>query len=77
MRCRPACTRKIRDLRALADLRNPALDIEVDGGVKPDTAATVAAAGANVLVAGTAVFGQRDYAAAISAIRSSAASAQR
>ncbi len=64
-----ACTRKIRDLRALADERNPSLEIEVDGGVKPDTAATVAAAGANVLVAGTAVFGQKDYRQAIAAIR--------
>jgi ribulose-phosphate 3-epimerase len=72
-----ACTRKIRDLRALADLRNPALEIEVDGGVKPDTAATAAAAGANVLVAGTAVFGQQDYGQAIAAIRASAAAAQR
>src|SRR5512132_1506194 len=55
-----ACTEKVRLLRALADARNPALEIEVDGGVKPDTAATVAAAGANVLVAGTAVFAEKD-----------------
>ena len=72
-----ACTRKIRDLRALADRNNPALEIEVDGGVKPDTAATAAGAGANVLVAGTAVFGQKDYRQAIAAIRGSAAAAQR
>ncbi len=67
-----ACTDKIRALRALADARNPALEIEVDGGVKPDTAATVAAAGANVLVAGTAVFGEKDYRAAIAALRARA-----
>jgi ribulose-phosphate 3-epimerase len=72
-----ACTRKIRELRALADTLNPALEIEVDGGVKPDTAATVAAAGANVLVAGPAVFGQKDYRQAIGAIRASAEGAQR
>jgi len=72
-----ACTDKIRELRALADRRNPALEIEVDGGVKPETAAVAAGAGANVLVAGTAVFGQQDYRAAIAAIRSRAASAQR
>jgi ribulose-phosphate 3-epimerase len=71
-----ACTRKIADLRALADLRNPGLEIEVDGGVKPDTAATVAAAGANILVAGTAVFGQPDYRTAISQIRSAASTAR-
>jgi len=72
-----ACTQKVRDLRALADRRNPALEIEVDGGVKPETAATVAGAGANVLVAGTAVFGQADYRAAISSLRAAAAAAQR
>ncbi len=65
-------TRKIRDLRALADVKNPALEIEVDGGVNPDTARAVAAAGANVLVAGSAVFGQPDYRQAIAAIRASA-----
>lgn len=72
-----AVTEKIRRLRALADARGQALDIEVDGGVKPDTAARVAAAGANVLVAGTAVFGQEDYRAAIRAIRESAEAARR
>jgi ribulose-phosphate 3-epimerase len=72
-----ACTQKIRDLRALADRLNPALEIEVDGGVKPETAGRVAGAGANVLVAGTAVFGQPDYRAAISAVRAAAVAAQR
>ncbi len=72
-----ACTGKIRDLRALADARNPTLEIEVDGGVKADTAAIVAVAGANVLVAGTAVFGAPDYRAAISGIRASAEAARR
>ena len=71
-----ACTEKIRDLRALADERNPALEIEVDGGVKPDIAAIVAAAGANVLVAGTAVFGQKDYREAIASIRARAVAAR-
>ena len=72
-----ACTQKIRDLRALADRVNPALEIEVDGGIKPETAGRVAGAGANVLVAGTAVFGQPDYRAAISAVRTAAVAAQR
>jgi ribulose-phosphate 3-epimerase len=71
------CTDKIRALRALADARNPALEIEVDGGVKPDTAATVAGAGANVLVAGTAVFGEKDYRGAIASIRARASAARR
>jgi ribulose-phosphate 3-epimerase len=67
-----ACTEKVRRLRAIADARGLALDIEVDGGVKPDTVGKVTAAGANVLVAGTAVFGQKDYAAAIRALRDGA-----
>jgi ribulose-phosphate 3-epimerase len=67
-----ACTDKIRQLRALADARNPGLEIEVDGGVKPETAGLVAEAGANLLVAGTAVFGAPDYRVAIAAIRASA-----
>ncbi|WP_242346664.1 ribulose-phosphate 3-epimerase [Anaeromyxobacter terrae] len=71
-----ACTDKIRQLRALADARNPALEIEVDGGVKPETAGLVAGAGANVLVAGTAVFGAPDYRAAIGAIRAHADAAR-
>jgi ribulose-phosphate 3-epimerase len=72
-----AGTRKVAELRALADRVNPALEIEVDGGVKPETAAAVAAAGANVLVAGTAVFGQKDYRAAIAGIRAAATAARR
>jgi ribulose-phosphate 3-epimerase len=67
-----ACTEKVRRLRAMADARGLALDIEVDGGVKPDVAVTVAAAGANVLVAGTAVFGAGDYRAAIAGLRTGA-----
>jgi ribulose-phosphate 3-epimerase len=67
-----ACTEKVRQLRALADARNPDLEIEVDGGVKAETAGVVAAAGANVLVAGTAVFGAPDYRAAIDGIRAGA-----
>ena len=46
--------------------------IEVDGGVNADTAAMVAKAGAEILVAGSAVFGKADYAAAIAVIRDAA-----
>src|SRR5689334_16567016 len=59
---------KIRELRALA----PELDIEVDGGIKPANIDVVARAGANVFVAGSAVFGQTDYAAVITALRTNA-----
>lgn len=44
-------------------------DVEMDGGIAPETVASCAAAGANVLVAGTAVYGAKDYAAAISDLR--------
>jgi ribulose-phosphate 3-epimerase len=63
---------KIRRLRAMADERGLPLEIEVDGGIKPGTAASVVAAGANVLVAGTAVFGADDYRAAIADLRRAA-----
>jgi ribulose-phosphate 3-epimerase len=47
---------KLRAARALLQARNPACDLEVDGGIDVRTAPQVVAAGANVLVAGTAVF---------------------
>jgi ribulose-phosphate 3-epimerase len=71
-----ACTEKVRRLRRMADQAGlPELDIEVDGGIHPETAGKVAAAGANVLVAGSAIFGSPDYRAAIQAIRSAASAA--
>ena len=60
---------KIRQLRAMLDELNPDCDLEVDGGIDPVTAPLVKEAGANVLVAGSAVFGKPDRAAAIAAIR--------
>jgi ribulose-phosphate 3-epimerase len=65
----PSQLDKIRALRKRIDDRRLDLEIEVDGGVKTDNAAEVAAAGADILVAGSAVFGARDYAAAIKGIR--------
>ena len=60
---------KIRMLREMLDELNPDCDLEVDGGIDPETAPLVKQAGANVLVAGSAVFGKPDRAAAIAAIR--------
>lgn len=60
---------KIRQIRAMLDELNPDCDIEVDGGIDPQTAPLVKEAGANVLVAGSAVFGKPDRAAAITALR--------
>ncbi len=73
----PYAAEKIARLRALAGPRP--IDIEVDGGITPETAAAVVQAGANVLVAGSAVFkgGKPDhYRANISAIRNAAALAR-
>jgi ribulose-phosphate 3-epimerase len=65
----PSVVPKIEAARRTADRAGHAVDVEVDGGITADTAGIVARAGANVLVAGTAVFGAGDYAAAIRAVR--------
>ena len=52
----PATLPKVRDLRALLSERGLATDIEIDGGLKVDNAASCAQAGANVLVAGSVIF---------------------
>ena len=62
---------KVRALRCMLDGVNPGCELEVDGGIGVETAAAAKAAGANVLVAGSAVFGKADRAAAIAAIRNS------
>jgi len=56
----PFSTEKIRRLRAMLDSIGSTADLEVDGGVKPGNAAEIAAAGADVLVAGSAIFGGPD-----------------
>jgi ribulose-phosphate 3-epimerase len=60
---------KIRQVKELADSLNPDLEIEVDGGVNEETAKLVIEAGANVLVAGSAVFNKEDREAAIASLR--------
>lgn len=60
---------KISELRREIDRRGLACELEVDGGVDPVTARLVKDAGADVLVAGSAVFGKTDRAAQIAAIR--------
>ena len=60
---------KLAQLRRWIDERELAIELEVDGGISPDTIERAARAGANVFVAGTAVFGQADYAAAIADLR--------
>lgn len=62
---------KIVSLRARLDAVNPAAGIEVDGGIGPATIAAAAAAGANIFVAGSAVYGQNSYEEAIRAMQNS------
>lgn len=59
----------IRQVRQIIDQYNPACELEVDGGIAPKTAPLVVEAGANVLVAGSAVYGKEDIPAAIAALR--------
>jgi ribulose-phosphate 3-epimerase len=72
----PGALDKIAQVAALVGARP--IDIEIDGGVTPDNAAAVARAGANALVAGSAVFkgGATSYRANIAAIRNAAALAR-
>jgi ribulose-phosphate 3-epimerase len=62
---------KIRRLRELCDARGLNPVIEVDGGQNCKSARQAIEAGANAIVAGSAIFGSPDYAAAIAAIRES------
>ena len=62
---------KVRHIRSIA---RPSLDVEVDGGITPQTAPLAVDAGANVLVAGTSVFGTADRREAIDALRRAVAS---
>jgi len=65
----PSALDKIRKLRRMIDERGLTVDIEIDGGVKIDNVATVCAAGANVIVSGSGVFGTKNYAATIAEMR--------
>jgi ribulose-phosphate 3-epimerase len=67
---------KIQQIRQWIDARGLAVTLEVDGGVKPGTIGPAAAAGGTAFVAGTAVYGQADYAAAIRALRDEAQEAR-
>jgi len=60
---------KATKLRQMLDRVNPEAGIEVDGGISPATIARMAAAGANIFVAGSAIYGQADYRAVISEMK--------
>ncbi len=70
----PASTDKISRVRALLDQHDSGAVLEVDGGITTDTIAAAHRAGADTFVAGTAVFGTADPAAAVGALRRAAGS---
>ncbi len=71
----PGALDKLRAIRRDLDRRGLAVDLEVDGGIKVENIADVKAAGANVFVSGSGIFGHSDYAKIIAAMREKAARA--
>ncbi|MBG9445402.1 ribulose-phosphate 3-epimerase [Cytobacillus firmus] len=67
----PSVLPKIAAVKKLADAKGLKIEIEVDGGVNEETAQLCIEAGANVLVAGSAIYNQKDRAAAIAALKGS------
>jgi ribulose-phosphate 3-epimerase len=68
----PAVLPKISAIRRMIDASGLSIDLEVDGGVNPDNARQIVEAGANVLVAGNAVFKAKSYGQAIEALKAAA-----
>jgi ribulose-phosphate 3-epimerase len=66
----PAVLEKVRAVRGLIDSLGKPIRLEIDGGVKVDNIGEIARAGADTFVAGSAIFGAKDYQATISAMRS-------
>jgi len=64
-----ASLEKLREVRREIERRGLKIDVEVDGGIKIDNIAAVAAAGANVFVSGSGIFGHHDYRAIIAQMR--------
>lgn len=69
----PSALDKLREARAIIDASGRPIRLEVDGGVGPSNIDQVVAAGADTVVAGSAIFGQPDYAAVINQMRAAAA----
>jgi len=65
----PSSLEKLREARKLIDAGGRDIRLEIDGGVKIDNIAEIAAAGADTFVAGSAIFDSKDYATTISAMR--------
>ncbi|HEX3848837.1 MAG TPA: ribulose-phosphate 3-epimerase [Steroidobacteraceae bacterium] len=65
----PEALRKVKDARARIDASGRKIHLEVDGGVKVDNIGAIARAGADAFVAGSAIFGSKDYASTIKSMR--------
>ena len=65
----PSTLKKIQDVKAMIDLQDKLIYLEVDGGINLDTIASISEAGANVFVAGSAIFGSSDYEETIQSFR--------
>ena len=72
----PGALRKLREARARIDASGRNVRLEIDGGVKVDNIGEIARAGADMFVAGSAIFGSKDYAATIKAMRKEIGSPQ-
>ena len=68
----PSTLDKLRNVRERIDASGRAIRLEIDGGVKPDNIGEIAAAGADTFVAGSAIFGQRDYREVIARMKAAA-----
>ncbi|HXN86343.1 MAG TPA: ribulose-phosphate 3-epimerase [Candidatus Binataceae bacterium] len=65
----PASLQKLREVRRELGRRGISIDVEIDGGIKADNIADVKAAGANVFVSGSGIFGEKDYGKTIAEMR--------
>ncbi|MEO7917565.1 MAG: ribulose-phosphate 3-epimerase [Dokdonella sp.] len=70
----PAALTKLRSVRERIDRSGRDIRLEIDGGVKPENIGEIAAAGADTFVAGSAIFGHKDYAAVIAKMQHAIAS---
>lgn len=69
----PSALRKLEAVRKRIDASGKPIRLEIDGGVKPDNIAQIAAAGADTFVAGSAIFGQPDYAGIVARMKDAVA----
>ena len=73
----PSALPKLRQVRQMIDRSGREIRLEVDGGVKVDNIEAIAAAGADTFVAGSAIFGAKDYRATVAAMKEKIANARR